>query len=188
MMMMNEEPHLFNQAIMEFGALQCIPGIPLCHKCPFLKECFAFNNDKVGSLPVRKKKPLKETRYFHYFVIIKTHGFIMKKRDQSDIWEGLYDFPLIQTSGPESISKLHRNPAWTDLFSGQYPLITHTTKVYRHALTHQVIHARFYLIHDPQNQIPLKHGFLEIPFEKADSVPVPRIIENFLNLTQIFDS
>lgn len=185
-MMHEVEPYLFNQAIMEFGALQCIPGIPRCFECIFSEECFALKNGKVGSLPVKKKRPVKKNRYFHYFVIIKSDGLIMKKRDQSDIWKGLYDFPLIQATGPARIEKLLNHHTWSDLFGGSKLMITSTTKVFRHILTHQVIHAKFYLIYDPEDQIHTGENCVEIPFNKVISLPVPRLIENFMKNTPNF--
>jgi A/G-specific adenine glycosylase len=184
-MMDAEEPDLFNQAIMEFGALQCIPGLPRCDECLFSEKCYAYTSGKVENLPVKKKRPDRKNRYFHYFVIVKLNGLIMKKRDTSDIWKGLYDFPLIQTIGPASITKLQYNPAWPDLFDDRKPFITSTTRIFRHILTHQVIHAKFYLIDDHTDQIRTNNSWIEISFEKLASLPVPRLIENFIKKTDL---
>jgi A/G-specific adenine glycosylase len=182
-MMNREKPYLFNQAIMEFGALQCIPGIPRCSECPFTEKCYAYTSGNVDSLPVKKKRPNRKNRYFHYFVIIKPGGWIMKKRDSSDIWKGLYDFPLIQTSRPVSIAKLQSHPAWTDLFNDQKPALIQSTRIFRHLLTHQVIHAKFYLVDDNKDQIGINNSFLKISFIEIPTVPVPRLIENFIKMT-----
>lgn len=179
-----QEPSRFNQAIMEFGALQCIPGLPRCSGCPFSEKCYAYTSGKIDTLPVKKKRPLRLKRYFHYFVIIRSHGLIMKKRDQSDIWRGLYDFPLIQTSRPAGLGKLTDNSAWIDLFDGQKPIITRISRIFRHVLTHQVILAKFYMIVDHKDQIQIKNGYYEIRFENLLSIPVPRLIENFIKMTE----
>ena len=182
-MMDTEEPYLFNQAIMEFGALQCVPVLPRCPECPFTEKCYAYTSGNVDNLPVKKKRPGRKNRYFHYFVIIKPDGWIMKKRDSSDIWKGLYDFPLIETTRPVSIATLRFNPAWTALFDDHKPTITLSTGVFRHILTHQVIYAKCYLIDDNKDQICANNSFLKISLKKSGSVPVPRLIENFIKTT-----
>jgi A/G-specific adenine glycosylase len=178
-----EQPHLFNQAIMEFGALQCIPGLPKCTECLFSEKCHAYTCGKINNLPVKKKRTDRKNRYFHYFVIIKQDGLIMKKRDKSDIWKGLYDFPLIQTNRPVSIARLRHDPVWTDLFDDQKPHIASISPVFRHVLSHQVIHAEFYLIDNDKIQINTNNNYKKIRFEKVSSIPVPRLIENFIKKT-----
>ena len=179
-MMAMSEPCLFNQAIMEFGALQCIPGLPRCSDCPFSEKCYAYNHEKTDNLPLKKKRPVPGKRYFHYLVIRKPDGLVMKKRDKSDIWRGLYDFPLVETTRPVSIKKLQDDPAWKDICDHQKPFIIESTGVIRHVLTHQIIHAKFYLIDDHKDQIHLKNGYFKTSFKKAVSLPVPRLIENFI--------
>lgn len=175
-----EEPYLFNQAIMEFGALQCIPGHPRCPDCPFSEKCYAHNHGKIGSLPVKKKRPVRRNRYFHYLVIKKPDGLVMKKRDKSDIWTGLYDFPLIETVRPACIKKLMEHPVWTETFDHQKPFINGSTKVVRHILTHQIIHAKFWLIDDNRNKIRTNNSCFKVSFEELASIPVSRLIENFI--------
>ena len=182
-MMDSEEPSSFNQAIMEFGALQCIPGLPHCHECIFSKECYACTSGEIESLPVKRKRSVRKKRYFHYFIIVKPNEIVMKRRDSTDIWKGLYDFPLIQTSRPTSLAKLRDNPLFKDLFENQKPLVTKTTKVFRHILTHQVILAKFYIIDDQQDLLRVHKSLLRISFEKIAIMPVPRLIENFLKKT-----
>jgi A/G-specific adenine glycosylase len=176
-------PCLFNQAIMEFGALQCIPGIPHCSGCLFSEKCYAFNHGAVSSLPIKKKRPDRRNRYFNYFVIMKPGGLVMKKRDEPDIWKGLYDFPMIETRTPASIKKLRHNPSWMDMFDTYEPLIYTRTKVFRHVLSHQVIHARFYLINDTDGQTRTDNNYSEVSVEKVPTIPVPRLLENFMKNT-----
>jgi A/G-specific adenine glycosylase len=87
----------FNQAMMDFGALVCKPAAPDCASCPFNRECLALARDKVTQFPVRKKKAAPRLRYFNYFLFFlkgeKT--FPVQQRGSGDIWEKLYELPLI---------------------------------------------------------------------------------------------
>jgi A/G-specific adenine glycosylase len=89
-----ERPGEFNQAIMEFGALQCVPKNPHCEDCPLKISCFAYQKDMVGELPVKIKKLNIRERYFQYYHIVCGEYTVVKKRMEGDIWQGLYDFPL----------------------------------------------------------------------------------------------
>ncbi|MGE0567222.1 MAG: A/G-specific adenine glycosylase, partial [Bacteroidia bacterium] len=89
-------PDIYNQAIMEFGALYCKGSNPDCENCIFQKNCFALKFDKVKLLPVKEKKVKVKKRVLNYFIIIdKNKNCIIQKREASDIWKGLYEFPLI---------------------------------------------------------------------------------------------
>ena len=91
-----KNPAMFNQAVMEFGALFCKPVNPSCESCTFKASCFAYNNNLVASLPVKKKNKPARRRYFYYFVIQSGKSLLMSKRGKKDIWEGLYDFYLLE--------------------------------------------------------------------------------------------
>ena len=94
-------PGLFNQAIMEFGALFCKPRNPNCNECIFQSSCFAFANDLVQSLPVKKSKITISKRYFYYFLMEinenDTEYLLIRKRQAKDIWKNLYDFPMLES-------------------------------------------------------------------------------------------
>ena len=93
-----QQPGIFNEAIMEFGALQCVPSNPDCGRCPVTKHCAAYITSKVNLLPA--KSPAKEvkTRYLNYLVLlIDGHSTLMRQRRANDIWKNLYEFPLIET-------------------------------------------------------------------------------------------
>lgn len=95
----------FNQAMMEFGALQCVPKSPDCTVCIFNRDCVAFNTGKVNQLPVKLRKTKVSNRYFNYLVVKDGEGrSIIRKRTGRGIWHNLYEFPLLETEGeiPES--------------------------------------------------------------------------------------
>jgi A/G-specific adenine glycosylase len=111
-----KQPGIFNEAIMEFGALQCVPSNPNCGKCPLLKYCAAYKMSKVNVLPM--KNPAKEvkTRYLNYlFLLIDGNYTLMKQRNANDIWKNLYEFPLIETEHPVAKEQLCDPAFWMPL-------------------------------------------------------------------------
>ncbi|HEY0091267.1 MAG TPA: A/G-specific adenine glycosylase, partial [Flavobacterium sp.] len=113
-LMPKDQPALFNQAIMEFGALQCIPRNPDCYNCPLNSGCLAFKSRKVNVLPVKSKKAKAKDRFFNYLVYSdENQRTLLEKRIGKGIWENLYEFPLIETDSvaeTESIMKLIKIP------------------------------------------------------------------------------
>ncbi len=174
-----EDPGSFNQAMMEFGAKQCIPRNPDCCRCVFRKECFAFNHQMVEQLPVKKKKPTQVNRYFYYFLIhVKGKaGFYLMKRKENDIWKNLFTFPCIETSRHCSLEKLMSEIEWQHIFGIQIPKVMKKSKPYKHILTHQLITARFFEL---EIEKPLDHDFDYAEPSSLDQYPFPRLIEKYL--------
>lgn len=138
---------MFNQAIMEFGSLQCSPQ-PLCDSCPVQSGCFAFANKAIKELPVKSKKLKITTRYFHYFVIEKNHSFLVQKRLNKDIWQGLYEFYLVEGSGFQSIEEILENDKILQKFTGIWQQLRAPKA---HQLSHQKIHCLAWHIQIPDN-------------------------------------
>jgi A/G-specific adenine glycosylase len=92
----SNKPDLHNQAVMEFGALQCTPKSPKCEDCILKSGCFAAQQQMQDSLPVKLKSTAVRDRYFYYFVIQKGKSYLMKKRTEKDIWQGLFDFFMME--------------------------------------------------------------------------------------------
>ena len=102
-----KDPANFNQGIMEFGATHCKPQNPLCDSCPFAAKCVAFNQNRISELPVKLKKQKVKNRYFNYLVFISEEGeTILEQRRGKGIWEGLYEFPLVETSEEVALENL----------------------------------------------------------------------------------
>jgi A/G-specific adenine glycosylase len=175
------QPGTYNQAIMEFGALQCRPGKPDCLKCPLREGCYAFQTGNVEKLPVKSKVQKPRKRYFHYlvFIIRKNKGncIYLRKRESNDIWRNLYDFPLIETDGPVSLEKLIETNEWKQLILRSKFHFRKRSELYKHILSHQIILARFYFIEIP---VKLKSPFLMIPIKDLNKYPVPRLIDRVL--------
>jgi A/G-specific adenine glycosylase len=184
-----KQPGMFNQAIMEFGALQCKPVNPDCERCPFKKECLAFIEGKVALLPVKSKPKKQKARYFNYLVILRENEerkkFIyLRKREENDVWKNLYDFPMIERTEGISGEKLFSSQEWQKIImDGQFRL-TFQSGQYKHILTHQVIFATFYIV-----RLVVKRNFrlpfLMVPIGEIDKYPVPRLIEEFLDQNKV---
>jgi len=175
-----DHPGDFNQAIMEFGALQCKPT-PDCITCPLKPGCVAFQQNRIAEFPVKSKKQGQRTRYFHYLFITadkgKNHSVFMKKRINNDIWKNLFDFPLIETLKAVGYKKLMLQKEWSDLFSGKNVELVKESKRYRHILSHQIIVAKFYQLKiSPFSGLP----FQKVALKEIVKYPVPRLIEKYL--------
>ena len=137
----NQYPGIFNQAIMEFGALYCIPGKPDCENCIFRDSCFAFNNNMVFKLPLKINKVKVKQRYFNY--ILFKHGSLtaLKQRTKKDIWMGLHEYYLIET---EKLPEPHELREILIPVINEPILFEEISEIHVHILTHQKIYARFY--------------------------------------------
>jgi len=173
------KPGDFNQALMEFGALQCIPVNPDCTICPFQSTCIAFRNQTIKYVPVKIKGPKVRERYFNYLAIEQNHSILFHKRIDQDIWKNLYDFPLIESNHPVNLDELILSETWKLFFSNGNVSISEISEEIIHLLSHQRIHARFYhILSEPFEKITSRY----ILIDKKDifDLPVPKIIEKYL--------
>ncbi len=181
-MLIVNDPATFNQAIMEFGALQCTPKNPDCANCPFNNWCYALKENKVSQLPLKGKSIKIKDRYFHYFVFHtdSNHTYI-KKRTSKDIWENLYEFPLIETLKPESTKKMMSHKLFKE-WTLNVDIKDHfTTKPVLHKLTHQNLYVTFYKI-KISKFLELKNSpIFEIEKNALNSFAVPKVIANYLD-------
>jgi A/G-specific adenine glycosylase len=172
-----ENPGVYNQAIMEFGALHCKPQQPLCETCPLANSCLGLKNNNIGDLPVKLKKAKVKKRYFNYLVFLSEENrTIIKQRIGKGIWEGLYQFPLLETDEPVCAEKLLFDEKFVELTGKgiqQIRLFNETPIV--HKLSHQHIYTRFWVI---EKKILLEES---VPVENLKEYPVPVLIANFLN-------
>lgn len=143
-------PALYNQAIMDFGALQCKPVAPLCDTCPLVDTCQALSRHIVDRLPVKAKRPAVRDRYLTYIYTRTREGrVLLRRRGSGDIWQGLFEFPMI-----EGVSKLTReqvDASVRSMLNVQRPMVNVEliASDVRHQLTHQRLHADFYLLELP---------------------------------------
>ncbi|MEO8068831.1 MAG: A/G-specific adenine glycosylase, partial [Flavobacteriales bacterium] len=95
-----DHPGDHNQAVMELGATVCTPRNPDCGSCPLRNRCVALKESRIATLPVKVKKQVVRVRYFNYLVLRSPKGIFLHQRSGKDIWQGLWEFPLIETGRP----------------------------------------------------------------------------------------
>ena len=179
-----DKPDLFNQAIMEFGALHCTPVNPACSACVLNVECEAFKNKTQNQRPVKSQKVTVKERYFNYIVFKQENGVYMKQRKGGDIWQGLFDFYLYETD-----QLLEKQDNLIELLGyrlGNEPFIVgNESRLYKHILTHQKLWVKFWIVdikNLPYHFINQNNLILLSPV-KISEAPKPILIEKFLKST-----
>lgn len=178
-----QNPDIHNQAMMEFGARFCTPRNPLCEICPFQSDCFAYKNSLQHLLPVKLQLKKARKRYFYYFAIQKGKSFLMKKREEKDIWQGLYDFVLVETKRPVDPVKLFTEEKSLKKF--KKGKLSEISSMYKHMLSHQLIHSRFIQIRLPQNVSLNGSGLKFYSLKRVAELPKPVLISKFLSDYQL---
>ena len=195
---------LHNQAIMEFGALQCVPQKPDCSQCPLQNKCLGFASGDPLQFPVKQHIINVRARYFNYFFIVHKdlRCTCLSRRLKKDIWEGLFEFPLIETARSMDFEELQDTAPFKALF-GDATCLTFTvvSGEVKHVLTHQILYVRFYRVEiqeanlQPRNNIALTdqpaekiiqsalpglNHFISVPLDHLDDYAFPRPIHRFL--------
>ncbi len=192
------EPSVYNQAIMEFGAIHCTPAAPDCNTCPFKQHCYAYTNKMQAQLPVKEKKIKTKQRNFIYFLFDYEGQILVKERTSGDIWQGLYDFPMVEEKegAPIVPSELIRqtyeqilpllplqNLAAGTLVNGLPLQIAGISGTYKHQLTHQSLSVQFVrlkVIAAEFWQQILGAGFLSVSQAVLEQLPKPVLLANYL--------
>ncbi len=170
-----EEPATYNQAIMEFGAIQCKPQQPLCHSCPLSEGCLARQQKTIARLPVKLKKQKIRKRHFNYLVILSADGnTVLKKRQTKGIWQHLYEFPLIESEQRLDQRQLEENPELLRLAPNLKKIWLYNTDEVIHKLSHQHLHTQFWIVEVGELQ---EEG---VPKAQVKEYPTPVLIQNFV--------
>lgn len=187
-MLDKQRPALYNQAIMDFGALVCKPAAPLCKSCPLAETCQALRNHIVEKLPIKSKRTIVRDRYLTYIYTRTTDGMILIRcRGSGDIWQGLFEFPLIESEKPltmaeaeEKIKSIFQTSQFTFHFVVGNVL---------HQLTHQRLHADLYILELPADDVKKKEQptseekkkEIWIKESDLDHYALPRLLEKLLD-------
>lgn len=177
-----EDAASFNQALMEFGSLQCKPQKPNCETCPLNSECIAFKQSKVSSIPLKKEKPKRRKRYFNYLVVLENGKILVQQRGGADIWENMFEFPLIESLEAldiEDLAPLIPNDILKNASVGRY------FRRKKHLLSHQEIYSTF-LVLNLDKEVSIE-GKKWIPFAELEDHPFPRIIDKFLEENSLLE-
>jgi len=153
----------YNQAIMDFGALQCTPASPNCAVCPLMESCEAFRTNRVQELPV-KLKTLKVRERHLIYVYVRCNGHTaIHRRGPGDIWQGLWEPWLVDSEAavPSAAILLRQHV--------------------KHVLTHRVLYADFYLL-EVNERLSLPDDYIWIKESELDDYAKPRLIENLIKV------
>jgi A/G-specific adenine glycosylase len=163
------QPDQYNQAIMDFGALVCTPKKPNCERCPLQNNCISFYEKTISELPIKSKKIIKRERFFLYQIVKREDYVAIQKRVEKDIWQELFEFPIIEFKSQ------------TELFKS--PLITKDSDkvvTLKQTLTHQIIHGFFVFCGTKLQEDDNKGEVLWINSSEISKFAFPKIICQFL--------
>ncbi len=169
-----QKPDMYNQAVMELGAMICTPKNPKCELCPVINSCKAHEIGIQEKLPYKAKKTKVRNRSINYLVFAFDRLLSLKKREKNDIWENLYDFyemPEEEASVENYLKKTYQLSIDKD-----YKLMHKTLQ--KHILSHQKLEITFqYILLTSQNLIP---GIVFYSPNEVDYIPKPIVIENYV--------
>jgi len=175
-------PGDYNQAIMDFGASQCVPAAPKCSGCPIVVFCEAKNKNMVARLPVKSKRIERKQRFFNYLVLNRGPHVFIKKRTEQDIWRNLYDFPLIETPHlPPAKEKIFKHDKWKAWLGDNEWQLRDPSPPYVQELTHQKITALFFEVEVGKSFSPVPSQWIDVKQDELRTFAFPRIIDRYLN-------
>ena len=168
----------YNQAIMDFGATCCTPKQPRCTDCPLADRCLALAAGTVGERPVKAGRTQTRDRWFNYLHLTDGRCTLLHRRGPRDIWQGLYEFPLIETDTEVDYATLAADPAFRRLFGAQQPRLTAEVRMPKHQLSHQTLHAVFYRLEVAE--LPADEAWIPVAEAELGDYAVSRLTERYL--------
>ena len=160
---------LFNQALMDFGAIQCTPASPRCLLCPLSETCVALRAGTIETLPVKLRKITVKTRTFEYIYVRWNGKTALRRRGKGDIWQGLWEPSVPQAFAIETPQTIER-------LAQAYPQLRRLATNVKHVLTHQILFTDFYLL-ELQEKPRLSPDYQWIDEQQIDDYALPRLIE-----------
>jgi A/G-specific adenine glycosylase len=175
----NENPGIYNQAIMDFGAVVCKPQNPLCETCIQRAECEAYAHGLVQQLPVKEKAIQRKNRWFCYYIIRLHDQVYIRLRRDKDIWENLHEFVFYELQSAPEFSPAEA-PFLRELFGDQQYEVSSISRLYKQQLTHQAITGQFIVI-NVDRPVPALQDYQLVSKKELSHYAFPRLINTFLN-------
>ncbi len=166
------QPDIFNQAIIEYGALFCLPSSPNCESCVFQDSCYGFSKGKVNDFPVKLKKKKSIQRYLNFIAIQQGDTIWLEKREGNAIWKNLYEFPNIESED------LFRTEKLTQLKKMGLKLKRVGLPI-KHVLSHQNIQAKLFLC-EPNIEFSPKTNWVSVSKSEFQDYPIHRLMEKMI--------
>lgn len=171
-------PGRYNQSIMDFGAIQCTPVSPRCEGCPLAGRCLALAAGTVAARPVKQGKTRVRDRWFHYLHVSSGDRTLLRRREGSDIWQGLYEFPLIETAGPAELPDIVGLAQFRELLDDAPWHLVRSIPLPKHQLSHQTLHAVVHRIETPW--LTPAAAAMAVSTAALGDYAVPRLIDRYL--------
>lgn len=182
---------IYNQAIMEFGAIQCSPVNPNCANCPLQSSCSAFEKGMIDQLPFKEKKVKVEDRHLHYLIIRNDDSILLNKRSSKGIWQNLFDFPSFELTKLISYQELKKQKSYQNLLDDTSVIFEGESESRKHLLSHRRLHCKFFHFRTENFSQKMQANYSLTPLSELGERPVPKLIENYLreetNLLSLFD-
>ena len=175
-----KQPGTFNQALMDFGALQCVPSPPKCGDCCFSFSCTAKKQNLIALLPIKSQKINMKTRYFYYLHLIENEKTYLRRRSAKDIWQGLYEFPLIESEKALSQEEILGHAHTVDILKNCQWTVENISPVHKHQLSHQTIFGQSITIKINQGSAAVGENILPLTAKDLSQYPVSRLMERLL--------
>lgn len=173
-------PGIYNQAVMELGAMVCVPAKPDCINCPVQEACYAYAHKMMLNFPIKQGKTKQRNRYFNYLVITHTDKILIRLRGAKDIWQGLHDFPMFESNKSIATGEFLKNKMWKEVMSIVKPRMEDASEEYVHILSHQKLYARFYAIHSIGKITDIPPGCFWIKIKDLKKYAVPKLIDLYI--------
>jgi A/G-specific adenine glycosylase len=175
-------PGIYNQAIMDFGAVVCKPVAPLCTVCIFRKNCMALKENRIGELPVKERKITIRKRWFHYLVLEYKNKLAVRQRTGKDIWQGLFDFPLLETAKETGLKEVLRKAEQNNWLSEKKYELVFASPFLKQQLSHQLINGRFIKIR--LHRLPAQYKEWKwVRRDQLSQYAFPRLVNGYLSET-----
>jgi len=174
------QPGISNQALMELGALICLPKNPNCNECPLKLHCSAYKDGTTSHFPVKIKKKKPEVLYHYYLIPVKAGKIPLKKRTSNAIWKNLFEPPCVVTKEPLNETQILHMAKNEWFISYNNKKFTSCLFKVKHQLTHITIHAEFWIFKDVSLNDNYAELFSLISLNDIENYPVHRLFDKFL--------
>lgn len=171
-------PAEYNQAIMDFGSMQCKPKNPNCEECILRLDCVAYQDNLVDQLPQKIKAKKSRDRFFHYFIVQKEDSVLMSQRTEGDVWANLFEFPMIETTTDLNVAELVQMKEYQEAFGNIQPI--QIKGQVKHILSHQNIFATFYTLNIDNMELGKKSHWNYCLLENLDKLAKHKLISSFV--------
>jgi len=169
---------VYNQAIMDFGAVVCKPVNPQCTECVLKKYCYAYKNDAIKKLPVKEKKNKIKNRWFYYIIMEYKNRVYIRHRTDNDIWKNLYEFVLIESDKKVTTNTILEQAIKKGIFYKKAYSVQSISPIQSQLLSHQKISGQFIQI--KLRKAPYFPGSIAIFPSQLTRYPFPKFINTYL--------